>query len=538
MFVENFRQGVTPREGQKYILSQIESLIKSGHTQIIISAPTGIGKSHVAKAIADTLGEAFIITSTKLLQDQYKSDFIELKSIKGKSNFECRQLMEKSHIEDKARALLKGLTCDKGRCIIKENGKIVSSCEYREPRGDGKQCVYYKQKDAGLAYNQTILNYAMYFYLKAYQSDLPGVDRRVIIFDEAHTIENEVVRFIGYDVWGSYLMETGLDQKNFELESIDGMLDLLESLQVGYKDMLQQNSKPNTPKEIMAQKRMEQRLDGIVAASREIRTNSQNFIMQEPEFDNQGSLRRVSVAPLDISRYTKELFDSEIQVYMSATIDKKNFSRIMGFQDCGFIDVPKSPFLPQNRRIGFNNVARLSSRSPESDDVAVAKVINSIMSMHPDSRGLILTSSKYRCHSLQKRLSPEQARRIQLAHSKNEDNSTIDEVLKYHSEMPNGVLLSSSLWQGIDLKGDLSRFQIIEKCPYPYLGDRRVKAKTQANRSWYIYQTIIKLLQGFGRSVRDSDDYATTYVMDSSVQSLLNQNRDMIPAAYHDVLFS
>ena len=131
MFVENFRQGVTPREGQKYILSQIESLIKSGHTQIIISAPTGIGKSHVAKAIADTLGEAFIITSTKLLQDQYKSDFIELKSIKGKSNFECRQLMEKSHIEDKARALLKGLTCDKGRCIIKENGKIVSSCEYR-----------------------------------------------------------------------------------------------------------------------------------------------------------------------------------------------------------------------------------------------------------------------------------------------------------------------------------------------------------------------------------------------------------------------
>ena len=251
---------------------------------------------------------------------------------------------------------------------------------------------------------------------------------------------------------------------------------------------------------------MEQRLDGIVAASREIRTNSQNFIMQEPEFDNQGSLRRVSVAPLDISRYTKELFDSEIQVYMSATIDKKNFSRIMGFQDCGFIDVPKSPFLPQNRRIGFNNVARLSSRSPESDDVAVAKVINSIMSMHPDSRGLILTSSKYRCHSLQKRLSPEQARRIQLAHSKNEDNSTIDEVLKYHSEMPNGVLLSSSLWQGIDLKGDLSRFQIIEKCPYPYLGDRRVKAKTQANRSWYIYQTIIKLLQGFGRSVRDSDD--------------------------------
>lgn len=538
MFGENFRQGIIPREGQKYILNQIDSLVKSGHKQIIISAPTGIGKSYVAKAIADTLNNAFIITSTKLLQEQYKTDFIELKSIKGKSNFECRQLVEKDKTQNMSKALLRGLTCDKGRCVIKDGSKVRATCEYREPRGDGKQCAYYKQKDDGLAYNQTILNYAMYFHLKAYQSDLPGMDRSVIVFDEAHTIENEVVRFIGYDVWGSYLMETNLDQKNFELESIDGMLNLLDSLKAGYKYMIQQNSEPNTPLEIMAQKRMEQRLDGIVSVSKEIQANSQNFIMQEPEFDSQGSLRRVSVTPLDISRYTSKLFDSDIQMYMSATIDKKNFSKIMGFKDCGFINVPKSPFPLENRRIVFNNVARLSSRAPESDDVAVAKVIDSIMSMYPDSRGLILTSSKYRCKNLERRLSPAQARRIQLAHSVNEDNSTIDEVLKHHAEIPNGVLLSSSLWQGIDLKGDLSRFQIVEKCPYPYLGDRRVKAKNQADRSWYTYQTIIKLLQGFGRSIRDNNDHATTYVMDSSVQSLLNQNREMVPAAYHDALFT
>ena len=536
MYVENFRRGIVPREGQKYILEQMESLIKSGYRQIIISAPTGIGKSYVAKAIADTLGEAFIITSTKLLQDQYRTDFVELKSIKGKSNFECRQLMKKDGVGRVSRALLKGLTCDKGRCVIKKDGKIKETCQYKEG-GDDEQCTYYKQKDAGLAYNQTILNYAMYFHLKAFQSDLPGMERSVVIFDEAHTIENEVVRFIGYDVWGSYLTETDLDQKNFELESIDGMLSLLESLKVGYKYMLQQNTEPKNAREIMTQKRMEQRLDGIITASRDIRGDPQNFIMQEPEFDDQGSLKRISVAPLNISEYTKELFDSDIQVYMSATIDRTNFSKIMGFKDCGFINVPKSPFPPENRRVIFNNVARLSSRSPESDDIAVARVIDSVMAMYPDSRGLILTSSKYRCQNLKRRLGPAQARRIQLAHSVNEDSSTIDEVLECHSDIPNGVLLSSSLWQGIDLKGDLSRFQIIEKCPYPYLGDRRVKAKNQADRSWYVYQTVIKLLQGFGRSIRDSEDHATTYVMDSSVQSLLSRNREMVPAAYHDVLF-
>ena len=537
MFVENFRRDVTPREGQKYILNQMELLIKSGYKRIIISAPTGIGKSYVAKAIADTLDEAFIVTSTKLLQNQYKSDFAELKLIKGKSNFECYQLMEKNQIQNGKIGLLKKLTCEKGRCVIKEGGKVVDTCKYREPRSDGKQCVYYKQKDEGLAYNQTILNYAMYFHLKAFQPDVPGVNRRAIIFDEAHTIENEIVRFIGYDIWGSYLTETDLDQKRFDLESIDGILDLLESLQSGYKYALNEMARYGGNSDDMAQKRMEQRLEGITVTRREIQEKPKNFIIQEPEFDNQGSFKRVSVVPLNISEYTGDLFDADIQVFMSATIDKENFSKIMGFENCGFINVPKSPFPAENRRMVFNNVARLSSRSPESDDVKVANFIDSIMRMHQNSRGLILTSSKYRCHSLERRLSPEQARRIQLAHSINEDNSTIDEVLEAHAETPNGVLLSSSLWQGVDLKGDLSRFQIVEKCPYPYLGDSRVKAKNQADYSWYVYQTIVKLLQGFGRSIRNSDDAATTYVMDSSVQSLLRQNRAMVPASYHDVLF-
>ena len=538
MFIERFRAGVTPREGQRYILGRIEELLKSGHKKIIISAPTGIGKSYVAKAIADTLGDAFIVTSTKQLQDQYKNDFVELKSIKGKSNFECRQLMEKSGVYDKRRALLKNLTCDRGRCVIKQSGRVMATCEYKAPRDDGRQCVYYKQKDDGLAYGQTILNYAMYFHLMTFQSDLPGVSRSTAIFDEAHTIENEVVRFIGYDVWGSYLTETGLDQKRFELETVDGMLDLLESLRDGYARMLETSAEARTPQQIMAQKRMEQRLEGIINARSDIRAHQNNFIMQDPEFDNTGSLRRVSVAPLNVSQYTLDLFDADIQFFMSATIDKAYFSRIMGFEDCGFIDVPKSPFLPENRRVLFNNVAWLNSRSPESDEIRVAKMIDSVMAMHQNSRGLILTSSKLRCHNLLKRLSHTQSKRIEMAHSVNEDNSTIEEVLKVHAETPNGVLLSSSLWQGIDLKGDLSRFQIIEKCPYPYLGDRRVKAKNDVDRSWYIYQTVMKLLQGLGRSVRDDTDHAATYVMDKSVQTLLERNRNMVPAAYHDMLYS
>ena len=47
----------------------------------------------------------------------------------------------------------------------------------------------------------------------------------------------------------------------------------------------------------------------------------------------------------------------------------------------------------------------------------------------------------------------------------------------------------------------------------------------------------MKLLQGIGRSVRGEGDYARTYIMDKSVQDLLTYNREMVPLAYHDVIF-
>jgi Rad3-related DNA helicase len=421
--------------------------------------------------------------------------------------------------------------------MVKKGGKVVSTCEFKAPNPDG-QCAYYEQKERGLARPRTILNYAMYFSLKKFQSDTAGIDRQVAIFDEAHTIEGEVVRFVGYDIPGGYLAETGLDQRRFDIESVQGMLNLLGSLKDAYAELIRRSPDPVTTSDVMRMRRLDRRLEGVVNARRDIGRDERNFIMQEPEFDAQGNLNRISVVPLDISEYTRDLLDSEIQVFMSATIDKDNFSKSIGIENCALVDVPKSPFPAENRMVEFRNVARLSSRSPESDEIRVANSINDIMAAHQDSRGLILTSSKARCYNLLKRLTRQQARRIEIAHSKNENNASLGDVLAAHRDTPNGVLLSSSLWQGIDLKGDLSRFQIIEKCPYPYLGDNRVAAKNRADRGWYVYQTIVKLLQGMGRSVRDVDDRADTYVMDSSVQELLRQHRTMVPVAYHDVLFA
>jgi Rad3-related DNA helicase len=158
------------------------------------------------------------------------------------------------------------------------------------------------------------------------------------------------------------------------------------------------------------------------------------------------------------------------------------------------------------------------------------------MSEHANDRGLILTSSEKRCFDIMNNLSEKNRKRIRICHSRNENGMSQDEVLQEHAQDENGVLLSSSLWEGVDLKDDLSRFQIIAKAPYPNLSEKRTKIKMGKFPLWYKSQTLMKLLQGFGRSIRNEDDWAVTYVLDSAAHDLLIQSKTMIPKSYHDVL--
>jgi Rad3-related DNA helicase len=295
---------------------------------------------------------------------------------------------------------------------------------------------------------------------------------------------------------------------------------------------------PRNSQEAQKYSRFLKRFERIVDVRVMIDSDKENFVIQTPENDSGGNFRKISIIPIEIDKFADGYFDSEYQVFLSATIDKENFSRSIGMGECAFIDMAKSPFPKENRDIKFLNVRQLSQSSSLEDRIEVINQIGKILQKHEKDRGLILTSSKKRCFEILKYLPKEQHKRIQIAHSENDDGSTIEEILENHKNTTNGVLLSSSLWQGIDLKDDLSRFQIIEKCPYLYLGDKRVMIKKQKDPKWYRYQTTMKLLQGFGRSIRNEKDYAMTYVMDQAVTNLLAYNKNMVPVAYHDVIYN
>ena len=558
--LNNFPKNKKPRDGQIKILKELDEAVRSGYKKIIISAPTGIGKSYIAKTIADSFHSSFVITATKQLQDQYINDFPDMSTIKGKGNFACFQLMTSNKIISKPKALQMGLSCSKGICELVVGGKEIT-CKHKDvlynkddygldsfvdEKDKVDPCLYYSQKLNGLRHSKTILNYAIYFQLKKFQALTPGVARQVDIFDEAHTIENEIVKFLSIDIPKSYLEDVNINAKRYDFTDIDSIIALLDDLEAAYVQEKRaaergtenpfSSKEKNNSKEL---KKLSNRLE-IIKKYKNNLSDKNNFVIQDPKTDEAGEFEKVSLQPIEIGKYAKQYLNSEYQIFMSGTIDDKNFAKSIGMNndEYKFIDIKKSPFPKENREIDFIDTCRLNYKSSEKDKTAIIKQIEKILKTYQNEKGLILTSSKKHCFDILYGLPPEQKSRIQIAHSsENKNDMTIQDILKRHKLSKNGVLLSSSFWQGVDLKDDMSRFQIIAKCPYPFLGDKRIKRKQSDDPKWYQYQTVLKLLQGFGRSIRSDTDYAKTFVLDNAVADLLLKSKQMVPSAYHDVLY-
>ena len=131
-----FPAGYIPREIQKNLIHKIEEVFNSGFKNVILSAPTGIGKSLIAAYLANRYETAHIVTSQKTLQDQYARDLHLMRPVKGKTNFACYKLMDEHKIEltEIKFALENDYTCDHGVCKEKVkigNQTIEQICKYK-----------------------------------------------------------------------------------------------------------------------------------------------------------------------------------------------------------------------------------------------------------------------------------------------------------------------------------------------------------------------------------------------------------------------
>jgi Rad3-related DNA helicase len=96
------------------------------------------------------------------------------------------------------------------------------------------------------------------------------------------------------------------------------------------------------------------------------------------------------------------------------------------------------------------------------------------------------------------------------------------------------ILASPSMSHGVDLKGDLARFQVIIKAPYLPTTDKRVEKMMKLDSNWYINKMLSSLIQSCGRGVRSHKDHCVTYILDAAIIEAVIKNKHKIPKYFLD----
>ncbi len=250
--LEFFPKKFSPREIQKTILSEIESNLKSGYKKFILCAPTGVGKSIVGATVSSYFDSSFTITASKHLQDQYIKDIQFLKPVKGKQNFPCLKIMHFEKVDNDRRAMRWGLTCDKGQCQekIRKNGKeITEICKFKptikqvkENKQEENSCHYYLQKYEALVSKHSLWNYHAYFQIMKFNKKLfeDYLNRKVSIFDEAHKIEDQIIQFVGFDIFSGQIKECNLSTEKYNFTDLDSMVKLTDDIAYSYAQKIKE----------------------------------------------------------------------------------------------------------------------------------------------------------------------------------------------------------------------------------------------------------------------------------------------------------
>ena len=239
--------------------------------------------------------------------------------------------------------------------------------------------------------------------------------------------------------------------------------------------------------------------------------------------DFDGNKNTVTIKPLDASFHTPELLLSsgKKRLFMSATVlDHEVFGKSIGLdmEKTKFIQVPHS-FPVTNRLIYLDYAGPMDHRNKSKTMPKLIQKIEKLMAKHGDEKGIIHCQSFALLQTIRDGISAKNRNR--LLDQTMFDNK--DELLLHHANCANSVIIAPAMHEGLDLKDDLSRFQIICKIPYPdSRNDKQLEERTKENWNYYLWLVAIKLTQSVGRSIRSETDYASTYIIDESFDKFFN----------------
>lgn len=495
---------------------------------VLIDAPPGFGKSITLDTIVRVLGgKAFYASPLKSLQDQLVGDeFIgdRVEDIKGRNNYKC--------ILPDAEP---NTTVDVGKCQTDSDFE----CDIKD------SCLYYKQKAKARGSQIAVMNFSYLMAESMVPDDAEGSfgKRDILIVDECQGIDQWAINFVGFKVnqrtIPTYAWERVDMPPKKELEDYDFAVEWLrDELQPACTAAVEELE--SVPSKSKKQQKAQERL---VQFSKKLTT----FLRDEDDHQwlskantdirkNAPNITSLEFEPAYVGRFMEDLLWSRADkiILSSATVPRGDWLDEIGLGDKKVLrlNVP-SPFPVENRPIIINEaVGKMNYDNREKNMPDMVDKIKLIADHHEGQKGIIHCRGYTYMKMFKKSCINRGMREWFNNNCAVQDRDAREESLESWIESDKQIFLSVNMAEGIDLKGDRCRWQVLLKALFPSLANERVKYRLQelGDQQWYTNKAVIQIEQAYGRAVRSPEDEAVFYILDESAVNTIKYNQEL----FHD----
>jgi Rad3-related DNA helicase len=551
----------TYRKGQKEAIQFACEQFNSGKRIVMLEVPTGGGKSAIGMTCANMVDSSYYLTITKILQDQLVDDFGDsVTELKGRNAYPCTfydrygdTMVEKKLWTQKQLSKFKFIKpdCSNGFCKSKFNSGDKFKCEKcflktgvdhsGKPTGDLKTlpigmtysaCPYYEQVHKAVRSSKVVMNFNSFLFQTQMTKRFDD-PRDLMIIDECHNVEPILLDFVSFSISDLHLMEHGIIIP--PLSSAHEYKDWMEECNV-FEILFNRAKLASSEGDSKLFDELSRTIKKYEMFIDHMKDPDAEWVCEYSELDN---CRKIEMKPVFAKRFAhKLLFKYAPRILMmSATIlDVNVVCRSLGI-DREHVAAYRveNGFPVSNRPIKLLDTAKMTGGKSRMHEWGpkLVKAVNKIVKDHPEEKGIIHTHNFAIMDLILKQCDPQVKKRL----LNQRDFYNKKDLLEAHANSDKSVLIAPAMHEGIDLIGDLSRFQIICKMPYANCFDNEQLARrVEVDRKYYTWLTALKLIQSYGRSIRSEDDYAMTYILDESIHKFLRDAGNMIPKWFREAI--
>lgn len=516
---------------QQTAVDQIVAAFEAGAENVLLDAPTGSGKTFIATAVLEQYGGLYGAASLDL-QAQYQRDFPAVPLIQGHKNH-CGDRMYDHQVASEVCPEMCGdrdgpytySSFSLVRHLVRTHGAPVTDPEL------AAMCSYAVAKE--IAIHAPIANINPWYWLRELQGPAEFYGRDLAVVDEADQLES--VADLSYS---DAIAVSTLTDHGWRLPVDDWAprehveRDLRAAQRVAYEryqhEVDVQERLAAFDLDVEAALRHKPKVDEARQTLDHIERIADKA--GDPVYVTLWSREALTVVPVRPGS-ALEVFawpSCRRRLFMSGSfVAPARWARWIGLDPAStaLVTVPSQFEADRSPLTIWRGGPNMSARGYENED-KVAQMADAIRG-YRRGRTLVHVSSASQAQTL--------ARRIPGALTyASGDSSSRAKALAQYLRWEDSILIAQSLRRGVDLADGACRTNVVAKLPFPRL-DRGVRARKDADPTYYGRQTAAEIVQALGRGMRHEGDWCCSYILDGALTPWLEK---ALPAHVREAIVS